>query len=109
MAEELLRLEQAHATLDEPGREGVPEGVTGGSTVTFDLGGVAVTPGAVDRVAYRLSASASRRLLALIRNGERVSQTGERERALGPLVKRGAPRVAVKSQLTGSCADRRPG
>jgi len=53
MAEELLHLEQAHAALDELGREGVPERVTSGSTVTFDLGGVAVAPGAVDRLADR--------------------------------------------------------
>ena len=44
-AEELLHLEQAHTALDEPGREGVPDGVIGGATVPFDLSGVPVAPG----------------------------------------------------------------
>jgi hypothetical protein len=35
VAEEHLHLEQTHATLDEPGREGVTEGVTGGATVSL--------------------------------------------------------------------------
>jgi hypothetical protein len=48
-AEELLHLEQAHTALDEPGCEGVPEGVLGGATVPFDLSGVAVAPGPLDR------------------------------------------------------------
>jgi hypothetical protein len=52
--EERLHLEQAHAALDQPGREGVPKGVTGGATVPLDLGGVAVEPGPLDCVAEPL-------------------------------------------------------
>jgi hypothetical protein len=44
VAEELLHLEQAHAALDEPGREGIPKGVTGGATVALDLAGLLFHP-----------------------------------------------------------------
>jgi hypothetical protein len=66
MPEELLHLEQAHTALDEPGREGAPEGVMGGATVPFDLSGVAVAPGPPDRAADRPGVPASRRVLAVI-------------------------------------------
>lgn len=36
VTEERLHLEQAHAALDQTGREGVTEGVTGGATVAVD-------------------------------------------------------------------------
>jgi hypothetical protein len=66
MPEELLHVEQAHTALDEPGRDGVPEGVTGGSAVAFDLGGVAVAAGTLDRAADRPGASAPRRILVAV-------------------------------------------
>jgi hypothetical protein len=65
MPEEHLHFEQAHAPLDQPGCEGVTEGVTGGATVSLDLGGVAVEPGPLDRSADRLRALTSRCILAV--------------------------------------------
>jgi hypothetical protein len=66
MPEELLHVEQAHTALDEPGREGVPEGVIGGATVPFYLSGVAVAPGPLDRAADRPGASAPWRILVAV-------------------------------------------
>ena len=66
MPEELLHLEQAHTALDEPGREGAPEGVMGGATLPFDLSGVAVAPGQPDRAADRPGAPAPRRILVAV-------------------------------------------
>jgi len=65
MPEERLRLEEAHAALDEPEGERVPEGVAIGPRIALDQV-CSVAPGPVDRVADRLCRAAPRRILAAL-------------------------------------------